>query len=157
MPGTRPLTVDVAVLPEIDPGLIVQLPAGKPVNSTEPVNMRQVGCVMMPTVGATGVTGCGSTIIFVTVEMQPKLFCAVRVCEPEPAEYPPAGYAAYTLPSKLKIKPMVEDVIVMVPVAAVQVGCTIFTVGATGVGGCAFTTILVTGDKQKLMFCAISV
>ena len=44
-------------VPAIDPGLIVQLPAGKPFNTTLPVVNAQVGCVMVPTVGAPGEPG----------------------------------------------------------------------------------------------------
>ena len=54
MPDIVVLEVD----PAIDPGLIVQLPVGKPLNTTLPVATAQVGCVIVPTVGAVGVTGC---------------------------------------------------------------------------------------------------
>ena len=47
----------LAVEPVIAPGLIVQLPEGKPFNTTLPVATAQVGCVMMPTNGAVGVAG----------------------------------------------------------------------------------------------------
>ena len=47
----------VAVLPVIPPGFIVQLPAGNPFNTTDPVATVHVGWVMVPTVGAVGVTG----------------------------------------------------------------------------------------------------
>ena len=50
--------VILAVDPVIDPGLMVQLPDGKPLNTTLPVDTAHVGCVMMPTNGAAGVTGC---------------------------------------------------------------------------------------------------
>ena len=50
--------VVLAVDPVIDPGLIVQLPAGKPLNATLPVATPHVGCVIVPTVGADDVTGC---------------------------------------------------------------------------------------------------
>jgi hypothetical protein len=50
------LIVVVAVLPVMAPGLIVQLPAGKPFNTTLPVATVQEGCVIVPTVGAVGVT-----------------------------------------------------------------------------------------------------
>jgi len=43
--------------PEMAPGLIIQLPAGKPFNITLPVATAQVGCVIVPTIGADGVTG----------------------------------------------------------------------------------------------------
>lgn len=45
------------VFPEIEPGLRVQLPAGKPFNTILPVATVQLGCVIVPTVGAEGVTG----------------------------------------------------------------------------------------------------
>ena len=47
----------VAVLPAMAPGLIVQLPAGKPVSTTLPVATAQVGCVIVPIPGAAGVAG----------------------------------------------------------------------------------------------------
>jgi hypothetical protein len=48
--------VPVVVAP---PGflVIVQLPEGKPFNTTLPVATVQVGCVIAPTSGAVGVTG----------------------------------------------------------------------------------------------------
>jgi len=45
--------------PVIAPGLIVQVPAGKPFKITLPVEILQVGCVIVPIVGAVGVIGCG--------------------------------------------------------------------------------------------------
>jgi hypothetical protein len=54
--------LDIVVLaadPAIAPGLIVQLPVGKPFNTTLPVATAQVGCVIVPTTGAVGVVGCG--------------------------------------------------------------------------------------------------
>ena len=47
----------VNVFPVMAPGLIIQLPAGKLFKTTEPVAIVQVGCVIIPTVGATGVEG----------------------------------------------------------------------------------------------------
>ena len=46
------------VEPAIAPGLIVQFPAGKPLNTTLPVDTAQVGWVINPGTGAMGVTGC---------------------------------------------------------------------------------------------------
>ena len=48
----------VNVLPGILPGSMVQFPVGRPLKSTLPVETVQVGCVMLPTTGASGVTGC---------------------------------------------------------------------------------------------------
>jgi hypothetical protein len=47
----------LAVLPDMPPGLIVQLPAGKPLNITLPVARAQVGWVIVPTAGADGAPG----------------------------------------------------------------------------------------------------
>ena len=54
VPSVKPEIVKLVPLPAIAPGLIVQLPAGKPLNITLPVANAHVGCVMVPTVGATG-------------------------------------------------------------------------------------------------------
>ena len=43
--------------PVIPPGLMVQFPAGRPPKITLPVATAQVGWVIVPTVGAVGVTG----------------------------------------------------------------------------------------------------
>ena len=60
------------------PGLIVQVPVGNPLNTTEPVARAQVGCVTFPTIGAVGVTG--ATLIVTSVEafeVQPSLLVIV--------------------------------------------------------------------------------
>jgi hypothetical protein len=51
--------VVLAVFPDSVPGLIVQLPAGNPLNTTLPVAIKQVGWVIIPAIGADGVAGCG--------------------------------------------------------------------------------------------------
>ena len=43
---------------------------------------------------------------------------------------------------------------VMLPVAVVQVGCTVVTTGALGVAGCAFKVTEVTADIQPAAFLA---
>ena len=51
----------------IPPGLLVKVHVpddGKSVNTTLPVATAQVGCVIVPTVGATGVAGCAFTTTF---------------------------------------------------------------------------------------------
>ena len=57
MAGASPGIVVLAPVPARAPGLIVQLPAGKPSNITLPVPVAHVGWVIVPTVGADGVTG----------------------------------------------------------------------------------------------------
>ena len=53
-PGDNPVIVRLVVEPVRFPGLIVQLPDGKPLNTTLPVETVQVGWVIWPTVGAAG-------------------------------------------------------------------------------------------------------
>ena len=53
----NPVSVVLDVDPLMLPGLMVQLPEGKPLNTTLPVDTVHVGCVMVPTIGADGVTG----------------------------------------------------------------------------------------------------
>ena len=55
VPGSRLFIVVLAVLPVIEPGFIVQFPEGNPLKTTLPVDEMQVGCVIVPTVGAAGV------------------------------------------------------------------------------------------------------
>lgn len=62
VPATRLVTVLLVPVPAMAPGLIVQFPEGKPFNTTLPVATAQVGCVIIPTAGAEGVTGC----VFIT-------------------------------------------------------------------------------------------
>lgn len=47
----------LAPVPAMAPGLIVQFPVGNPVNTTLPVDTKQVGWVTVPIAGADGVTG----------------------------------------------------------------------------------------------------
>lgn len=53
------MSVVVAPVPAIDPGLIVQVPvAGKPFNTTLPVGTaHEAGWVIVPIIGADGATG----------------------------------------------------------------------------------------------------
>jgi hypothetical protein len=53
-PGANPVIVTLVVEPVRFPGLIVQLPDGKPLNTTLPVETVQEGWVICPTVGAAG-------------------------------------------------------------------------------------------------------
>ena len=55
--AVKPDIVLLVVDPAIPPGLIVQLPEGNPLNTTLPVDVAHVGCVMVPTIGAVGVAG----------------------------------------------------------------------------------------------------
>jgi hypothetical protein len=55
-PGNSPEIVVLEPIPVIAPGLIVHGPDGKPVNTLLPVGTAQVGCVILPKIGADGVT-----------------------------------------------------------------------------------------------------
>ena len=57
VPATKPETVVLLPVPVIAPGFNVQFPDGNPLNTTEPVEVEHVGCVIVPTVGAVGVEG----------------------------------------------------------------------------------------------------
>lgn len=58
VPGTIPERVVLVAEPIIPPGLIVQVPDGKPLSTTLPVPDIQVGCVIVPTTGGDGFDGC---------------------------------------------------------------------------------------------------
>jgi hypothetical protein len=57
VPGDKLEIVVLVPVPLIVPGFIIQLPEGKPVKITLPVPVVHEGCVIVPTVGAGGVTG----------------------------------------------------------------------------------------------------
>ena len=75
------MIVVLVPLPVIPPGLMVQVPdAGRPFNTTLPVAVAQFGCVMVPVVGAEGVTGCALiTTLAVAGEVQPAALVTVKL------------------------------------------------------------------------------
>ncbi len=76
--ATKPEIVVLAPEPVMPPGLIVHDPVGKAFNTTDPVATKQVGCVMVPTVGGVGVAGCALIITLpVALEVQPKALVTV--------------------------------------------------------------------------------
>jgi hypothetical protein len=133
------------------PGVAVTVHAevGKLLKAIVAVATVQVGCVMVPTAGAPGVTGC-----------------VLTTAVPEEADVHPdeakVTAKVYVVPAvnRLKFAVAVDPVIVAppgeavtvheevgsplkatVPVATVQVGCVIVpTVGAAGTVGCALIT-----------------
>ena len=65
-------------VPDILPGLIVQVPAGKPFRTILPVATAQVGWVIVPTVGGVGVVGCALiTTLAEAGEVQPAALVTV--------------------------------------------------------------------------------
>jgi len=135
----------LAVFPVMTPGLMVQLPDGKPFNTTLPLGVKQVGWVMVPAVGAVGIVGWASMTTFVvTAEVHPealvtlKLYMPVEragtfVLVPEPVmltglivQFPDGNPLSNTLPVDVK-----------------QVGCVIDpTAGVAGEPGAALISIL---------------
>ena len=78
MPVAKPVIVVFNVDPGMAPGLMVQFPAGSPLNSALPVDTAHVGWVIVPTKGAVGVTGCAlMTILADAVEVHPAAFVTV--------------------------------------------------------------------------------
>jgi|SRR5664279_1439922 hypothetical protein len=86
--AAKPDKVVLIVDPAIPPGFIVQLPEGNPLNTTLPVANAQVGCVIVPTVGAAGVTGCTlMTTLPDAGEVHPDVLVTVKVYD-DPAASP---------------------------------------------------------------------
>ena len=64
-------------VPAIAPGLIVQFPDGKPLNTTLPVATEQVGWVIAPTIGVEGVAAIITTLADAT-EVHPTEFVTIK-------------------------------------------------------------------------------
>lgn len=80
VPVARPDIVTVAPVPVNAPGLIVQVPAGKPVSITLPVVTVHVGCVIVPATGAVGVAGCAAiTTLTDAGDIHPDTFVTVKL------------------------------------------------------------------------------
>ena len=138
VPGFNPLMVVVEPEPETLPGLIVQVPDGKPLSATLPVAVAHVGCVIVPTVGVAGVAGAALiTTLPVATDVQPLALVTVKlyvpgfnplmvVVEPEPE----------ILPGLIVQVPDGKPLSATLPVAVAHVGCVIVpTVGVVGVPG----------------------
>ena len=70
----------LAVEPAIPPGFMVQFPEGKPLKTTLPVAVAQVGWVIVPTDGTEGVTGCVLiTTLAEAAEVHPKELVTVKL------------------------------------------------------------------------------
>ena len=143
MPGINPETVNELPDPLILPGLIVQVPAGKPFSTILPVATVQVGWVIVPMRGAEGVTGWGLITAFCdAAETHPAALVTVK-------EYVPANrpVTVYELPDPMILPGLIVQVPegrpfrTTLPVATVQVGCVIVPMtGADGVTGCGLIT-----------------
>lgn len=156
-PDIEPVVpVPVVVNP---PGLtvIVQVPdEGKPLKSTVPVEIKQVGCVIVPTIGAVGVVGAVFITAFVEApEVHPEAFVTVKVyvvpavkpvklpVVPEPVIVVPPGLAV-TVQEPEEGKPLNATL----AVATEQVGCVIVPItGAVGGVGAALIMAFVEAEE----------
>jgi len=84
VPADSPVIVVLVPVPVVvvPPGMRVSVhipETGKPDKTTLPVGTWHVGCVMVPTVGAAGVTGCGLIIALAEAgETQPSELTTVK-------------------------------------------------------------------------------
>jgi len=80
VPADKLVRVLLLPVPVIEPGLIVQFPAGKLFKTTLPVETVQLGCAITPGMGAEGVTG-GALITMLPVgnEVHPRALVTVKV------------------------------------------------------------------------------
>jgi len=125
-------------VPEIAPGLIVQVPAGKPFRTTLPVANEQLGCVITPTTGAPGVAGCALiTTDPEATEVQPTELVTVKVRVPGARPEIDVLAPVPLIPPGLIVQfPAGNPLNSTVPVEIVHVGCVIApTIGAEGVTG----------------------
>ena len=68
----------VLVVPPV--AVMVQLPEGRPLRATLPVAVAQVGWIMVPTIGASGVAGWVLIVALVeATEVQPTELVTVKV------------------------------------------------------------------------------
>jgi hypothetical protein len=148
VPGAKPDKVVLVVFPAIAPGFSVQLPDGKPVKITLPVDNEHVGSVIVPTTGTDGTKGCGSIITLADAkDVHPDAFVTVKVYEPEVNPVTVLLMPVPAIAPGFKVQfPAGKLFKTTLPVAVVQVGCVIVpTVGASGVKGCAFIIVLADG------------
>jgi hypothetical protein len=142
-PTAIPESVVLVVDPAIAPGLMVQVPTGKPLNRTLPVAKAQVGWVIVPTNGATGVIGCTLiTTLADATDMHPTEFVTVKL-------YVPATIPVIVVlvvdpamaPGLIVQAPAGKPLNITLPVAKIQVGCVMVpTMGAVGEAEAALNT-----------------
>ena len=75
--AVKPDIVVLVVEHAMAPGLIVQLPDGKPLNTTLPVDVEQVGCVIAPPAIAAGAAGTSVTVSACVTAVEPQLLVTV--------------------------------------------------------------------------------
>ena len=150
MPAVNPVIVLVAVDPVMAPGFIVQFPVGRPLRTTLPVPVSQVGWVIVPTVGAAGAPGTAliitssdagevhpaalDTLYIYVPEISPDIVVVV----PDPVVVIPPGFLV-----KVHVPEAGNPLKATLPVPTVQVGWVIVPMtGAAGAPGAASITTL---------------
>jgi hypothetical protein len=166
VPGVSPEIVVLVVDPVTEPGLIVQVPAGKLVSITLPVATVHVGCVIVPATGAEGVGGCAGITTFAdNDETQPAPLVTVKLWVPDGmpetvvlVPLPVVGIApGYRV--RVHVPVAGKPLRITLPVDKLHVGGVIVpTTGGAGVGGCAgITTLADAGDVHPVAFVTVKV
>lgn len=143
----------LAPVPATDPGFIVQLPPGRPLTTTLPVDIAQVGCVMVPIIGVNGVPGAALiTTLAEGTDVHPAALVTVKLYVPAVS---PEMIVLAPLPANapgfIVQLPAGRPLSVTLPVATVHVGCIMDPVtGAVGVAGWAFTVTDVGSEIQVI-------
>ena len=142
--------VDVPV-PVIAPGLIVQLPAGKLLRITLPVARAQVGCVIVPTIGAEGAAGTASmTISAEAGDMHPEALVTVKLYVPVTSpEMVVVAPIPVIVPGLIVHVPAGKLLSMTLPVFTEQVGWVIEPIaGAAGVKG--WVLMMISGEAGEV-------
>ena len=145
----------------------VQLPDGKPLNTTLPVPKAQVGCVIVPTTGGVGVAGADSiSTLPLAADVQPSAFVTVKVyvpaVKPDTVVVGLLPVLVVIVPPRLRDNVQLPDgkpLNTTLPVAKVQVGWVMVpTVGAAGVAGAdPISTLPLTPEVQPAKFVTVKV
>jgi hypothetical protein len=156
VPGKRLAMVVVVPAPAMLPGLMIQLPEGKPLNTTDPTGALHIGCIIVPTIGAAGVGGCA----FITaaddgLEEHPAALVTIKLYVPlVRLEMVVVLPDPEILPGLIVQLPMGNPLNAIEPVATVQVGCVIIPkMGVDTAAGCAIITALDIALQLTLVTC----
>jgi len=153
--GVKPEIVVLAVLPDApNPAgvlVIVQLPAGKPLNTTLPVGVVHVGCVMVPTVGALGLAFTVNALV-----LEQPVAVSVNVKVTAPAATPVTTPAFVTVANEVLLLDHVPPVLGVT--LAVEPTHTLVAPPKTGLAGMALiTTFALETEVQELAFVTVKV
>jgi hypothetical protein len=143
-------------VPVFPVGFIVQTSvAGRPLKITEPVATAQVGCVIVPAIGAVGTVGCALiTTLALAPDVHPAASVTVNVREPVASPVIvvlvplPVIFPGLIVHVPLEGSPFK----ITLPVPTVHVGWVIVpTTGAPGNIGAVITILLLASDVQPVV------